>query len=212
MSSKLESKKKEHVDPDIWTIGLVGGIGSGKSYVARILSERFDVPVYDSDTQAKRLYDVDEELKREMISLLGKRLYDTESGCLDRTFLGQRIFSDRALLAEVNALVHPAVRRDFLRWRGRLVSRGVQKCALESALLLDSGLDEYVDAVVAVSAPLEVRIARTMQRDGVGREAIEARLQHQMPEATLLERADYILHNDSQHDLKAEICAMLGQD
>ena len=98
----------------IYTIGLTGGIGAGKSYVARMLQERH-IPVYATDQRAKALYDEDEELRESMIRLCGKEIYSTE-GHLDRAYLASLIFADRTLLEEVNKLVHPAVRRDFCRW------------------------------------------------------------------------------------------------
>lgn len=192
----------------IYTIGLTGGIGAGKSYVARMLQERH-IPVYATDQRAKALYDEDEELRESMIRLCGKEIYTTE-GHLDRAYLASLIFADRALLEEVNKLVHPAVRRDFCRWRSELVESGLRLCALESALLLGAGLDEYVDLVVAVVAEESVRLTRAMLRDGASEESVRARIQHQMAEEELIDRADYVLYNDDAHPLAPQIDRLLA--
>ena len=128
------------VEPKILTLGITGGIGSGKSYVASLLSER-GIPVYDTDSRAKALYDEDSTLRQELIQLFGSQLYRTADGRLDRQALAKIIFGDREALAKVNALVHPAVRRDFLHWREGLLTEDMRLCALESALLLDAGLE-----------------------------------------------------------------------
>ena len=205
-SSPLHSARTSY---GIYTLGVTGGIGSGKSYIARLLEER-GIPVYDTDSRAKALYDTDEELREAMISLCGAGIY-APSGLLDRKALASLIFADRSLLEQVNALVHPAVRRDFVAWREGLSAEGKRLCALESALLLDAGLDAYTDGVLAVLADDTLRLQRAMMRDGVGEEAIRARMQHQMSQVELAQRADFLIYNDEAHPLIPQLDSLFDK-
>lgn len=197
-----------HTLSGIHTIGLTGGIGSGKSYVASLLRER-GIPVYDSDYEAKQLYDTDQILKKRMVALLGPELYQTESGQLDRPMLASLIFSDSKLLQAVNSLVHPALRQAFSLWRVELHRQGLSICAIESALLLEGGLEHYVDSVCLVHAPEALRLERAMRRDGASREQILQRMSKQGREAELLERADFVIHNDGTLPLSPQIDRLL---
>ncbi len=191
------------------TLGLTGGIGSGKSVLARILVV-LGIPVYDCDQRAKALYDEDEELRQAMLGLFGQRLYATEDGRLDRAYLAERIFGERSLLESVNALVHPAVRADIDRWKAEQAAEGHRLVAIESAILLASeGLRERVDAVVLVSAPLELRVARAVRRDGSSEEAVRQRIAVQMSEEEMRQRSDYVLYNDEQTPLLPQVEALL---
>ena len=196
-------------EPRILTLGLTGGIGSGKSYVSRLL-EGAGLPVYDSDRRAKELYDEDTQLRQGVQELCGRDVYDTETGRLDRALLASRIFADPRLLQQVNALVHPAVRQDFQRWRCEQLEAGAVLCALESALLLDSGLRHYVDRVVVVAASEELRLERAMARDGVEAEAIRQRMARQRPQAELIAEADHVLYNELYSDLEAQVSSLLA--
>ena len=98
------------------TIGITGGIGSGKSYICKVLKQ-MGIPIYDCDSRAKSLYDKDLVLKREMINLLGERIYDTPTGTIDKRYLSEIIFSDKEMLKQVNDLVHPAVQQDIDYWK-----------------------------------------------------------------------------------------------
>lgn len=196
-------------EPRILTLGLTGGIGSGKSYVSRLL-ERAGLPVYDSDRRAKELYDEDTQLRQGVQELCGRDVYDTETERLDRALLASRIFADPRLLQQVNALVHPAVRQDFQRWRREQLEAGAVLCALESALLLDSGLRHYVDRVVVVAASEELRLERAMARDGVEAEAIRQRMARQRPQAELVAEADHVLYNEPDSDLEAQVSSLLA--
>ncbi|MDY3089829.1 MAG: dephospho-CoA kinase [Porphyromonas sp.] len=193
------------------TLGLTGGIGSGKSIVARILAV-LGIPVYDCDQRAKALYNEDEDLRRAMIALCGERLYATEFGRLDRAYLAEQIFGNHTLLEAVNALVHPAVRADIDRWKAQQAAEGHRLVAIESAILLDSeGLRERVDSVVLVSAPLELRIARAIRRDGSTEAAIRQRIAAQMSEEAMRELADHILLNDEKTALLPQVEELLSQ-
>ena len=196
-------------EPRILTLGLTGGIGSGKSYVSRLL-EGAGLPVYDSDRRAKELYDEDTQLRQGVQELCGRDVYDIGTERLDRALLASRIFADPRLLQQVNALVHPAVRQDFQRWRREQLEAGAVLCALESALLLDSGLRQYVDRVVVVAASEALRLERAMARDGVEAEAIRQRMARQRPQAELIAEADHVLYNELDSDLEAQVSSLLA--
>ena len=107
-------------------------------------------------------------------------------------------------------MVHPAVRQDFQRWRREQLEAGAVLCALESALLLDSGLRHYVDRVVVVAASEALRLERAMARDGVGAEAIRQRMARQRPQAELIAEADHVLYNEPDSDLEAQVASLLA--
>ena len=187
-------------DPRILTLGLTGGIGSGKSYIAELLTAR-GIPVYDSDARAKALYDEDPVLRQALIEHFSPTLYKTKEGKLDRKALAQIIFSDQEKLKQINALVHPAERRDF-----------VLGCrALESALLLDAGLSDYVDRSIAVLANDTLRLDRAMRRDGADASAIQARMRNQMSQEEMQQRCDYVIYNDPTDDLEAQLDTILAR-
>lgn len=180
-------------------IGVTGGIGSGKSLVCGIL-EAMGLPVYDMDSKAKRLYDSDPELKASMIRLIGEDIYTSSpDGRLNRAMLSGLIFGNAKLLAEVNRLVHPAVRRDLAQWLGEEQGSGRERVAVESALLLASeGLAQMVNHRLVVSAPEPLRLERAMRRDGASAEAIRLRMSKQMPEAEMIALADSVIYNDGR--------------
>ena len=171
-----------------------GGIGSGKSVVVRTFRE-LGVPSYDCDRSAKELYDRDPELLEDVVRLAGADVLDAE-GRLDRAALAGRIFSDPALLKGVEALVHPAVFRDFARWRA---ARPEPLVVLESAILLDRPVPPGVfDFVLLVTAPEAVRIARVMARDGVTEAEVRRRMALQGQEAAWKARSDLVLENNDR--------------
>ena len=156
-------------------LAITGGIGSGKSYVARQMTELFGIPVYDSDSNAKRLNEESDEIRQGLLSIVGQDVYDAQ-GHLDRQRLAAYLFASEENARKVNALIHPVVVADFLRWAEEQTSSVV---AIETALLAESGLDKVVDKVIRVDAPMEVRIERAMQRDKASREQILARMARQ---------------------------------
>lgn len=195
------------------TLGVTGGIGAGKSVVCRML-ETLGIPVYDTDREAKLLYDRDPSLKASMIALFGDELYNTPSGCIDRRRLSELIFFSSKALAQVEALVHPAVREDFARWREAIPqgTHGHSLCALESALLLSSTmLGAMVDRSLVVVAPSEVRITRAMNRDKVSREDILARMAKQLPQEQMMIEADYLIYNDNVKPLLPQLYHLLEE-
>lgn len=173
--------------------GITGGIGSGKSYFARKRAQE-GFPVYNSDLAAKRLAEEDLEVRRQIRSLLGDGAY--AGGHYQTAYVAAKVFDPEngpALLKALNAILHPAVKADLLRWKEE--HRHAEKLYVESALLFESGLNELCDQVICVTAPVDVRIARVMERDGVSEQAVRARMATQMDEAERQRRSDIIYTN-----------------
>ena len=183
-------------------VGITGGIGSGKSTVCRLFA-RLGVAVYDSDAGAKRLMTEDAELRRRITDRFGAEAY--ADGTLNRTYLAGRVFSEAQALADLNAIVHPAVRADFAAWAERQEGSYV---ILESAILVEAGLEGSVDRTVAVLAPLELRVERTCRRDGCDPEAVRRRIAAQAGDDLLCERADYTLVNIFETDLEPAVAEL----
>lgn len=183
----------------MYKVGLTGGIGSGKSTVAELMRDR-GIAVYDSDSRAKALMAGDEALRQALIAEFGAECYTAEG--LNRPWLAQRVFSNEAELARLNAIVHPAVMRDFATWAEAQEGNYV---VLESAILLEAGLEGHVDVVVAVMAPQELRLERAMQRDGASREQIEERMRNQMSDEERTDRAKYAIVNIDLEELEEDV-------
>ena len=183
----------------MYKVGLTGGIGSGKSTVAELLRDR-GIAVYDSDSRAKMLMVDDESLRAALANAFGAECY-TEEG-LNRAWLAERVFTSAEELGRLNAIVHPAVMRDFAAWAEAQEGEYV---VLESAILLEAGLESHVDVVVAVMAPKGVRIERAMKRDGATVEQIEERMRNQMSDDERTERAKYAIVNIDLEELEEDV-------
>lgn len=145
-------------------IGLTGGIGSGKSYIAQALAQR-GYAVYDCDREAKRIISENKDIQAAIIDLLGEEafIYHQSSIIYNTEYVAKRVFADPKLLNELNKIVHPAVKEDILSR-----THSLTPSFIESAILFESGLDQLCDKIVVVTAPEEVRIARTIARDYQG--------------------------------------------
>lgn len=186
------------------TILCTGGIGSGKSYVIKAFNA-MGVPSYDTDLAAKRLYDTDSQLLLQIAAIAGEDVL--KDGKLDRKALAGKIFADKGMLSEIEAAVHPAVIRDFVKWEEKQSSGIV---ILESAILLEKpALLEVVDYVLTVSAPVELRVERAMRRDNVPRETVERRMSSQWSDAEREARADFVIINDERHQIVPEIVKII---
>lgn len=172
------------------TVGVTGSIGSGKSIVCRMFG-MLGVPVYDSDSKAKLLMNSDPTLRTALVQRFGQDCF--RDGVLDRKFLSGRVFGDAEALADLNALVHPAVTRDFQDWA---CAAGVPYVIVESAILFESGLGSVVDHTVAVTAPVQLRLQRAALRDRTSTENIRTRMQYQMDDSTLAAKSDFVIVND----------------
>jgi len=142
------------------TIGITGGIGSGKSTIARELAKRGFV-VYDCDLEAKRIIAEDTNVQKAIIGLLGEEAF--VDGKYNTAYVSQRVFADKALLEQLNAIIHPAVKNDIKAKSQQLTANSC--IFVESAILYEAGIDTLCDKVIVVEAPEDIRIARTIHRD-----------------------------------------------
>lgn len=180
-------------------VGITGGIGSGKSTVCRLFAQK-GVAVYDSDAAAKRLMQEDSVLREQLAGRFGSATF--RDGQLDRAYLAGIVFNDPQALADLNALVHPVVMRDFDAWTARQEGSYV---ILESAILFEAGLEGSVDKTVAVLAPRELRVGRTCRRDGCDAADVARRIDAQLDDDTLSSRADYVVVNIFEEDLEPAV-------
>ena len=185
-------------------VGITGGIGSGKSVVSRLL-RMLDFPVYDSDAHAKALYDTDADLRNKLMAMFGTHVY--KDGHVCRRVLAEAVFDNPEQLQRLNALVHPAVFRDFERWCWEQTAAAV---FVESAILLQTDFRRYTNRVLVVDAPVEVRLRRVAQRDATTSEAVAKRMAEQMASADMRAKADWIVENDDSQSVIAQVMAFVN--
>lgn len=173
-------------------IGLTGGIASGKSTVARMLAER-GVPVIDADRLAREVVEPGTEA---LAAIAARWPQVVREGRLDRKALGAIVFADPGERRALEAIVHPAIRRESERRMAALEAEGVPLAVYEAALLIENGLDRVLDATVLVAAPEEVQVERLVARDGLDPEAARARIAAQLPLAEKRKRATFVIEND----------------
>lgn len=182
------------------TVGITGGIGSGKTTVCKIF-EKLGVPVYYADDRAKWLLNNHKDIIQQVKNLLGEESYLNNE--INRPYIAQKVFNDKNLLQQYNEIVHPAVAFDTLEWmQQHLYKKYILK---EAALLVETGIYQTLDKLIVVTAPKEIRIERVIKRDGLSREAVEARINNQMPEEDKIKYADFIIINDGNHDLEQQV-------
>lgn len=186
-------------------LAITGGIGSGKSYVTALLKKRH-IPIYNSDAEAKRLMMVSSTIREGLCSLVSSDVYCPD-GTLNRTLLAEWMFASAERIERVNALVHPVVKEDFLRWSSQ---QDAPIVVMECAILFESGFDALVDKVLLVTAPEQVRIKRVMKRDNVSAEQVLARIAAQMSDKERSQKADYILNNDGDGNIEIALSTILN--
>lgn len=185
------------------TVGLTGGIGTGKSTVGKLF-QVLGVPVYNSDDRAKEMYFLP-EVKEKVIALLGNEAYHAD-GSLNRAYVSQKIFSDSSLLSKINGIIHPAVEKDFAAFKEEHKSH--RYIIKETALLFETGLYKKVDKIILVMAPLEERLKRVMQRDKSSREDVLKRISHQMPDEEKQPISDFVIDNNETEGLIPQVLAI----
>lgn len=188
-------------------IGLTGGIGCGKSYVAALINREWGIPVYDTDSRAKQLTATSPEICNALTALVGPELY--QGGVFHKEVLAAFIFGHSENMERVNAIIHPAVRKDFQAWAQS--QTGCKACVLESAILFESGFNTEVDFTVAVQAPLELRIDRCLERDRTERELVLKRISSQMDQDEKCRMADFVIVNDGACQLEPQIEALINK-
>ncbi len=173
-------------------IGITGGIGSGKTTVAKIF-ETLGIPVYYADEAAKRLMNENENLRSQIIKYFGTETFANNE--LNRSHLSSLVFGNAQKLALLNSLVHPVTIADADVWMKQQDTAYIIK---EAALIFESDVWKHLDKVIGVSAPYDLRLQRTMQRDNMNKDAVEARMNKQMDEEEKMKRCDYIINNDER--------------
>ncbi len=173
-------------------IGLTGGIGSGKSTVAKVF-EVLGIPVYYADEAAKKLMAEDDELKASIINSFGEESYI--NGNLNREYIAGQVFNNDEKIKLLNSLVHPATIKDASEWIQLQKAPYIIK---EAALIFESGANKDLDYVIGVKSPVDLRIQRTMDRDNISAKEVEARINKQMDEDEKLRLCDYVIVNDEQ--------------
>lgn len=180
-------------------IGLTGGIGSGKSTVARMF-ELLNVPVYYADLEAKRLMTDNVTLKLGITQLFGDKAYVNNK--LNRGYIAEVVFKDKTKLKALNALVHPEVRKDFLQW---IDTQSAPYVIQENPLIFEKNDQELFDKVIIVTADKEVRIQRIIDRDGTSKDQILDRMANQLDDTEKTELADFVIYNESLENTKVQV-------
>lgn len=187
-------------------LGITGGIGSGKSTVSEIFA-LCGIPVYIADAESKKLVGTSPVIKEKLIVLLGEELYN--ENVLDKALLASHIFNDKEKLKQVNAIIHPEVKKDYDAWLEK--NKHHKIVAQEAAILFESGFSKLMDKVVMVYAPLELRIQRTMARDNVPYEKVLERIQNQMPDEEKVKLSDFVIVNDGAGSLIEQVLNVIQQ-
>lgn len=176
----------------MFTVGVTGGIGSGKTTVCRVFAV-LGIPVFSSDEAGRQLLARDPLVQQQLAEAFGSGVL--HAGTADRRALGQRVFNDPLALARLNAIVHPAVRRAFAAWAERQHAPFVIN---EAAILVETGMYKNLDHLIVVAAPGEERIRRVMARDGASHEQVRARMRSQADDRTRNAAAGSIILNDGR--------------
>lgn len=175
-------------------IGLTGGIGSGKTTVAKMFEEK-GIPVYNSDVEAKSLMNTNKEVKEKIIRLLGEESYANNE--LNRKYIAEQVFNNPKKINDLNKIVHPAVFEDFKKWTKLQTTSMIIK---EAAILFESGSFQDCDQIISVIADEEIRIARTMKRDALTRNQVLERIDNQWKDEQRIEKSDFIIKNENGLD------------
>lgn len=186
-------------------IGLTGGIGSGKSTVARIL-HLMGYPVYIADSEASRLMNSHPGIRKDIITLFGETAYSQNS--LNKELIASAVFNDPQALAALNAIVHPRVMENFGDW---CKHQNRSPLFFESAILFEAGLVRHFDHIVCITAPEEIRIRRVMEREHCTYGQVMQRIRNQMDDGEKCRQADSVIYNDEKHPLIEQILRLLKQ-
>ena len=188
-------------------VGLTGGIGSGKTTVSNFLLD-YGIPVYNSDSKGKTLMNTNLELKNNIVSIFGERVYD--NGILNTNLLSSIVFNDSSKIEQLNNLVHPKVAQDFNQWVGKNNNKPI--LVKEAAILIESGAYLNMDKIILVVSEKSTRINRVSKRDNSDLESIEKRINLQLTDNEKIKYADYIIENNSSlENLKLEVLKVVNK-
>lgn len=191
-----------NLDTSMMHVGLTGGIGSGKTTVARVF-RTLGVPVFEADAEGRKLLENDSAVQAAIAERFGMQLL--QSGKVDRKALAAIVFNDPQALAVLNGIIHPAVRAAFAHWAG---SQDKPYVIMESAILAESGGHANFQRIIVVSAPEPLRMARVVQRDGVEEHAVQARMANQVSDVERSAIADHVIHNDDRQLVIPQVLAV----
>lgn len=180
-------------------VGLTGGIGSGKTTVAKLFME-LGIPVYNSDSRAKELMSKSEALKNAIRELLGEDSYKNES--LNKKYIADKVFTNKNLLQKLNEIVHPAVKKDFIAWAGKKKTPYVIQ---EAAILFENGSYKNFDRIILVKAPKLERLERIIKRDKRSKEEILMRMENQWKDSEKIPLSDFVIENINLEKTKLQV-------
>jgi dephospho-CoA kinase len=180
-------------------VGITGGIGSGKSTVAKVF-EVLGIPVYYADEAARRVMNEDEEVRKQIIQHFGPSSYKNNQ--LDRAYIAGQVFNNKQKLELMNSLVHPATIRDSENWMQRQTTPYAIK---EAAIIFESGTQDQYDYIIGVTAPVSLRVLRALKRDGSTREQVLARMEKQIQDAIKMRLCDFVVYNDEQQAIIPQV-------
>ena len=172
------------------TIGLTGGIGSGKTTIANIFNEYFSIPIYITDKEAKQIIATDPDVQSKIIKIFGKNAFINKQ--YNAKYIGSIVFNDENMLKKLNNIIHPAVAKNFIAWKEKQTAPYVIK---ESAILFESGSYKDCDMIISVVAPLELRIKRVMLRDNIDRKSVENRIKNQWSDKKKIKNSNFVIEN-----------------
>jgi dephospho-CoA kinase len=178
-------------------VAITGNIGSGKSYVCDLFKS-LGVPVFDSDREAKLLYDLP-EVRQRMVERFGANIYN-EEGALDRRLMASKVFADACALGYVESVLYPVLNKRFTDWADQ---QGTPYVLYESALIFEKHLEEMFDAIIVVAASESVRIRRVMTRDRCTEEQVRARMAMQLPQSEKVTKADFVIAHEADDEDEA---------
>lgn len=185
-------------------VGITGGIGSGKSTVARIV-KTLGYPVYDADDEAGRILGNDEQVIMAVKNLLGQNAF-LPNGSPDRAFISSVVFNSPEKLRELNAIIHPAVRTHFQNW---VMNNQAVLLFKEAAIMFESGSYKEMDQIIAVTAPERIRIDRVMARDKKSEQQVLQIINRQLPQSELIERSHFVIVNDDKHMVIPQVLTVI---
>ena len=180
-------------------IGLTGGIGSGKSTVAKMFNE-LGVPIYYSDDEAKRLMNTSDQIKKGLIDVFGQKSF--ENGKLNRAYIAALVFNDNEKLKNLNAIVHPEVKSNFKKW---IMNQNAPYIIQENPLIFENNSQHDFDLVITVTAPKKNRIKRVMARDGLSENQVLDRVKNQLDDESKINGSDFVIINDTLNHTKIQV-------